>query len=88
MYRIFTHFRGRKKIRKFTAAHIGHKLAIVLNNLILSAPIIQDTISCDMIKTGQFTAEEAQVLAMVLNSGGLSAPVNIVQEKTIDENDL
>ena len=75
---------GAKKFREFTAAHIGHKVAIVVNNRIYSTFVIHDTLSDDVVVTGRFTNEEAQTLAMVLNSGGLPAPVTILQEKTIE----
>ncbi|UCH98489.1 MAG: hypothetical protein JSV88_17030 [Candidatus Aminicenantes bacterium] len=76
--------RGAKKFRDYTEANIGKRLAIVLDNKIQSVPVIQDVISYDGVITGQFTIEEAEDLARVLNSGALPAPVKIIEEKIIE----
>lgn len=74
---------GGAKFRKDTAANIGQKLAIVLDNKIESVQVIRDVIADNCVITGQFTIEEAEDLAWILNSGGLPAPVKILEEKII-----
>jgi len=75
---------GAAKFRNYTSKNIGQKLAIVLDNEILSAPVIQDVLSKEAVITGNFTVEEAEDMARILNSGALPAPVKILEEKTIE----
>jgi preprotein translocase subunit SecD len=59
-------------------------LAIVLDDNVYSAPVIQDRISGgNAIIEGQFTMEEAKDLAVVLRAGSLPAPVKILEERTV-----
>ncbi|WP_022670259.1 protein translocase subunit SecD [Hippea alviniae] len=75
---------GAKIFAKFTATHIGKRLAIVLDNVVYSAPVIQSAITGGSGQiTGNFTLEEAHDLALVLRSGSLPAPVKILQKVTI-----
>ncbi|WP_035588372.1 protein translocase subunit SecD [Hippea jasoniae] len=75
---------GARIFAKFTATHIGKRLAIVLDNVIYSAPVIQSRIGGGRGQiTGNFTLEEAHDLALVLRSGSLPAPVKILQKVTI-----
>ncbi|WP_025209810.1 protein translocase subunit SecD [Hippea sp. KM1] len=75
---------GAKIFAKFTATHIGKRLAIVLDNVIYSAPVIQSRIGGGRGQiTGNFTLEEAHDLALVLRSGSLPAPVKVLQKVTI-----
>ena len=67
-----------------TGANVGRRLAIVLDNRVQSAPNIQERIPRGQGSiTGNFTEEEAQNLAIVLRSGALPAPVNVVEERTV-----
>jgi SecD/SecF fusion protein len=63
-----------------TEANIGKPMAIVVDGVVESAPVIQSQITTDGSITGRFTREEAQDLAIALNSGSL--PVPIVEEQT------
>jgi preprotein translocase subunit SecD len=74
---------GAARFRTFTAANIGQKLAIVLDNRIISDPVIQDVLSFDSIITGQFSVEEAEDLALKLRSGALPAPLKMLHEQLI-----
>jgi preprotein translocase subunit SecD len=78
---------GAAKFQNYTAANIGQKLAIVLDNKIESVTVIQDVISYEGVISGRFTIEEAEDLVRVLNSGGLPAPVKILEEKIIGSNE-
>lgn len=63
-----------------TEANIGKPMAIVVDGIVESAPVIQSQITTSGSITGRFTREEAQDLAIALNSGSL--PVPIVEEQT------
>jgi protein-export membrane protein SecD len=76
--------RGGALFADITGANVGRRLAIVLDNRVQSAPNIQERIPRGQGSiTGSFTEEEAQNLAIVLRSGALPAPVNIVEERTV-----
>jgi protein-export membrane protein SecD len=67
-----------------TGSNVGRRLAIVLDGRIQSAPNIQEKIPRGQGSiTGSFTEEEAQNLAIVLRSGALPAPVNVIEERTV-----
>jgi protein-export membrane protein SecD len=61
----------------FTAAHIGQPLAIVLDGVILSAPVIRDALTDGGSISGAFTQEEAQSLAVQLRYGALPVPLRV-----------
>ncbi len=63
-----------------TEANIGNPMAIVVDGVVESAPVIQSQITTSGSITGRFSREEAQDLAIALNSGSL--PVPIVEEQT------
>ncbi|HYQ96312.1 MAG TPA: protein translocase subunit SecD [Candidatus Eisenbacteria bacterium] len=76
--------RGGALFADITGANVGRRLAIVLDGRIQSAPNIQEKIPRGQGSiTGNFKEEEAQNLAIVLRSGALPAPVNIVEERTV-----
>ena len=66
-----------------TTKLIGKRLAIVLDNKVISAPVIRSRISKNGQITGNFTPEEAADLAIVLRAGALPAPVKILEERVI-----
>ena len=75
---------GAKLFEKITGENIQKRLAIVLDNNIYSAPVIQDRISGGRAQiTGRFTTQEASDLAIVLRAGALPAPVKILQNVTV-----
>jgi preprotein translocase subunit SecD len=63
-----------------TGANVGRSLAIVLNGKVVSNPVVRARITDRGQIEGNFTQEEAQELAAVLNSGGLTAPVTVLEE--------
>src|SRR5512134_336524 len=76
--------RGTKIFDRVTAENVKRRLAIVLDDSIYSAPVIQERISGGEAQiTGNFTAEEASDLAIVLRAGSLPAPVKVIQNVTI-----
>lgn len=75
---------GAKKFAEVTGAHIGENLAIVLDGVVQSAPVIKDRIPNGQgIIEGQFTADDAKFLATILKAGALPAPVRIIEERTV-----
>lgn len=75
---------GAKKWRKLTAANIGERIAIVLDNYVYSAPNVNGEIPNGNSEiSGNFSIEEAKDLANVLKAGTLPAPTRIVQEAII-----
>lgn len=62
---------------EFTASRIGEPMAIVLDGVVLSAPIIQARLDTSGIITGDFSEEEANQLALQLRSGALRIPLTI-----------
>lgn len=75
---------GAKKFAEVTRMNKGERLAIVLDGKIISAPTIQDTISGGKgIITGNFTVQSAGELSMLLRSGALPAPLEVVEERTV-----
>ena len=75
---------GAKRFGKATSAGIGKQLAIVLDGKIISAPVIRDTIASGSGQiSGGFTFQSATDLALLLRSGALPAPLNIIEERTV-----
>jgi preprotein translocase subunit SecD len=76
--------RGTAVFGAITAENVGREIAIVLDNTVYSAPVIKEPIpGGDVQITGNFTFEEAHELAIVLRSGALPAPVEIIEERTV-----
>ncbi|MEW6325186.1 MAG: protein translocase subunit SecD [Nitrospirota bacterium] len=75
---------GAELFKKATTEHVKKRLAIVLDNTVYSAPVIQEPISGGRAQiTGNFTTQEANDLAIVLRAGALPAPVRIIQNVTV-----
>lgn len=75
---------GAIKFAQVTGAHIGEQLAIVLDNTVHSAPVIQQKITGGMAQiTGRFTLEEAQTLAIVLRAGALPASLILLESRVV-----
>ncbi len=75
---------GAKRFGKATSSNIGRQLAIVLDGKIVSAPVIRDTIASGSGQiSGGFTFQSATDLALLLRSGALPAPLNIIEERTV-----
>ena len=75
---------GSNLFGKITKDNVKKRLAIVLDNNVYSAPVIQEEISGGRAQiTGYFTTEEAHDLAIVLRAGALPAPVKILENRTV-----
>ncbi len=76
--------KGTKDFGDLTTAHVNERLAIVLDNEVLSAPNIREPIlTGDAEITGEFKFEEASLLALALRTGALPVPMTIEEERTI-----
>ncbi len=76
--------RGAKIFDRVTAENVKRRLAIVLDDTVYSAPVIQERISGGEAQiTGSFTPEEASDLAIVLRAGSLPAPVKVIQNVSV-----
>ncbi len=76
--------KGAAIFERITENNLKKRLAIVLDNNVYSAPVIQDRISGGSAQiTGNFTDKEAHDLAIVLRAGALPAPVRIMEERTV-----
>src|SRR5712692_6609570 len=76
--------RGTDVFGALTAENVGRRLAIILDNTVYSAPVIKEPIpGGDVQINGSFSFEDAHELAIVLRSGALPAPVEIIEERTV-----
>tara|TARA_B100000029_G_scaffold161026_1_gene156968 strand:- start:7922 stop:9475 length:1554 start_codon:yes stop_codon:yes gene_type:complete len=75
---------GAKKFGKATTENVGKQLAIILDGKIISAPSIREPIVGGSGQiSGNFTFQSATDLALLLRSGALPAPMNIIEERTV-----
>lgn len=75
---------GAKKFEYITEKNIGKPLAIILDNDLVSAPIVNEKISGGEAQiSGTFTLDEAKQLEAQLNAGALPIPIHLIEEKTI-----
>jgi len=79
----FLNAAGATKFAKVTGENINKHLAIVLDNRVQSAPVINSQIKESGIIEGNFTPEKADALALVLRSGALPAEMIILEERTV-----
>jgi len=76
--------KGARLFERITEENVKKRLAIVLDNKVYSAPVIQEKISGGSARiTGNFSPEEAHDLAIVLRAGALPAPVQVIEERTV-----
>ncbi len=75
---------GAKRFGRATTKGVGKRLAIVLDGKVISAPVIQEAIVAGSGQiTGDFTFQSATDLALLLRSGALPAPLEILEERTV-----
>lgn len=76
--------KGGQEFDRITGENVKKRMAVVLDNTIYSAPVIQERISGGRAQiTGTFSTQEANDLAIVLRAGALPAPLKIVQDLTV-----
>jgi preprotein translocase subunit SecD len=75
---------GVQLFTRTTEQNVGKQLAIVLDDEVRSAPVIEDRIATESARiTGQFTTEQAEDLALVLRSGALPARITVLENRTV-----
>jgi preprotein translocase subunit SecD len=75
---------GAKLFEQITGTNVKERLAIILDDNVYSAPVIQERIAGGRAQiTGRFTTDEANELAIILRAGALPAPVKIIEERTV-----
>ena len=73
---------GKTQLAELSAAHVGQRMAVILEGEIITAPTILEPIGGGQMQlTGSFTAQSANELAISLRSGALPAPFKIVEER-------
>lgn len=79
------HSRGGRVFEEFTGKNIGRYLTIVLDNEVISSPVIRDRITGGrgVISGGFRSIEEARDLAVLLRGGALPIPVEVVENRTV-----
>jgi protein-export membrane protein SecD len=76
--------RGGRTFERVTGENVGELIAIVLDDMVMSAPVIRSRIGArGQIQLGQSPLSEAADLALVLRAGALPAPLRIMEERTI-----
>jgi len=76
--------KGARLFERITEANVKNRLAIILDGVVKSAPVIQEKIGGGKASiTGTFTQDQARDLAIVLRAGALSAPVKVLEERTV-----
>jgi preprotein translocase subunit SecD len=74
---------GARKFGDLTGANIKRRLAIVLDNKVVSAPVINSQINESGVIEGNFTQQQAADLSLVLRSGSLPASLTTLEERTV-----
>jgi preprotein translocase subunit SecD len=75
---------GSRKFAQATTENVGQPFAIVLDNEVISAPVIREPITAGSGQiSGNFTVQAANELALLLRAGALPAPLTIVEERTV-----
>src|SRR5256885_4390940 len=76
--------KGSREFDRITAENVKKRMAIVLDNTVYSAPVIQERISGGRAQiSGTFSMQEANDLSIVLRAGALPAPLKIIQDLTV-----
>jgi preprotein translocase subunit SecD len=75
---------GSRKFAQATTDGVGQRFAIVLDNQVISAPVIREPITGGQGQiSGNFTVQSANDLAVLLRAGALPAPLTVVEERTV-----
>jgi protein-export membrane protein SecD len=75
---------GARKFAQATTDNVGQPFAIVLDNEVISAPVIREPITGGQGQiSGNFTVQSANDLAILLRAGALPAPLTVIEERTV-----
>src|SRR5882757_7763674 len=75
---------GSRKFAQATVDNVGQRFAIVLDNEVISAPVIREPITGGSGQiSGSFTVQAANELSILLRAGALPAPLTVIEERTV-----
>ncbi len=75
---------GRDLFREITRRNVGQTVAIFLDGVPISAPVVQQEITAGQaVITGQFSVDEAKLLAQRLNAGALPVPIKLLEQQNV-----
>lgn len=74
---------ARQILENYTASNIGNYMAIVVDNIVISSPVISSAIPGEGIIQGSFTLEEAENLVLQLKYGALPVPLKVIENRTV-----
>jgi protein-export membrane protein SecD len=75
---------GARKFARATTDNVGRRFAIVLDNEVISAPVIREPIPGGRgVISGDFTPQEVHILAVQLRAGALPAPLTVLEKRTV-----
>ncbi|MBX6742389.1 MAG: protein translocase subunit SecD [Acetobacteraceae bacterium] len=75
---------GTRRFAEVTRNNVGHRFAVVLDERVITAPVIREPITGGRGQiSGNFTAQGANDLAVLLRAGALPAPLTVVEERTV-----
>jgi preprotein translocase subunit SecD len=79
----FLNAEGADLFSRTTEQHVGERLAIILDNVVQSAPTINERIGAEGIIHGRFTIQQAEDLSLLLRSGALPASLRVLEERSV-----
>jgi preprotein translocase subunit SecD len=75
---------GSRKFAQATSENVGVPFAIILDNKVISAPVIREPITGGQGQiSGSFTVQGANELALLMRTGALPAPLTVIEERTV-----
>src|SRR5262249_34694204 len=75
---------GSRRFADITRANVGHRFAVVLDDKVITAPVIREPITGGSGQiSGSFTAASSNDLAVLLRAGALPAPLTVVEERSV-----
>ncbi len=75
---------GADIFEKLTEKNIGKQIAVFLDGVLITAPVVQEKIAGGKAQiTGQFTLDEAKILVSRFNAGALPAPIALISQETV-----
>src|SRR5204863_8755979 len=75
---------GFRKFAQATTENVGQPFAIVLDNEVISAPVIREPITAGSGQiSGNFTVQAANELALLLRAGALPAPLTVIEQRVV-----
>ncbi len=74
---------SRTVLENYTASNVGNFMAIVVDNIVVSSPVISSIIPGEGVIQGSFTLEEAEALVLQLKYGSLPVPLKVIENRTV-----